>query len=77
MASVLHGFDVDLVAVRIVGRHGATYFAELDLRGSNRHRVYSCRPSDALTLALRQPVPVPVLVDARLFDPEGDVDPPG
>ena len=38
MSQVLQGFDIDVVAVRIVGRQGAVYFAELDLRGRNgRH----------------------------------------
>jgi bifunctional DNase/RNase len=77
MADILAGFDVDVVAVRLVGRQGTTYFAELDLRGRNGRSVYSCRPTDALTLALRQPVPVPILIDARLFEVLGDVEPPG
>jgi hypothetical protein len=29
-----------------------------------------------LTLALRQAVPVPVLIDSRLFETSGDVAPP-
>ena len=33
MSQVLQGFDIDVVAVRLVGRQGAVYFAELDLRG--------------------------------------------
>ena len=33
MTEVLQRFDIDLVAVRIVGRAGNVYFAELDLRG--------------------------------------------
>lgn len=73
---VLAGFDIDVVAVRLVGRQGATYFAELDLRGRTGRTVLSCRPSDALAVALRQPVPVPVLVDDRLFEEPGDVAPP-
>lgn len=77
LASVLHGFDVDVVAVRLVGRLGATYFAELDLRGPDRRSVLSCRPSDALALALRQSVTVPLLVDARLLEVATDVPPPG
>jgi len=76
MADVLAGFDIDLVAVRLVGRQGSTYFAELDLRGRNGRSVHSCRPTDALTLALRQPVPVPILIDSRLFESSGDVAPP-
>jgi bifunctional DNase/RNase len=74
--TILAKFDIDVVAVRLVGRQGAVYFAELDLRGRTGRSVLSARPSDALTLALLQPVPVPILIDARLFDPVGDVAPP-
>jgi uncharacterized protein len=76
MGEVLAGFDIDVVAVRLVGRTGTTYFAELDLRGRNARSVHSCRPTDALTIALRQPVPVPILIDARLLESSGDVEPP-
>ena len=76
MSDVLQEFDIDVVAVRIVGRRGAVYFAELDLRGRSGRSVHSCRPSDALTLALHQPVPVPILIDARLLEGDGDVAPP-
>lgn len=75
-SSVLRSFDIDVVAVRLVGRQGSTYFAELDLRGRDRRSVLSCRPSDALALALRQPVAVPVLVDVRLLELSTDVLPP-
>jgi hypothetical protein len=76
VADILQAFDIDVVAVRLVGRQGSTYFAELDLRGRNGRSVQSCRPSDAVTIALRQPVPVPILIDARLFEVLGDVAPP-
>jgi bifunctional DNase/RNase len=76
LTNILQRFDVDVVAVRLVGRQGAIYFAELDLRGRTGRSVLSARPSDALTLALLQPVPVPILVDARLFETLGDVAPP-
>ncbi len=77
MSQVLQGFDIDVVAVRLVGRQGAIYFAELDLRGRTGRSVHSCRPSDALTVALLQPVSVPILIDRRLFEIDGDVLPPG
>jgi uncharacterized protein len=77
LSDILQGFDVDVVAVRLVGRQGAVYFAELDLRGRTGRSVFSCRPSDALTVALLQPVPVPILIDRRLFEQVGDVTPPG
>ncbi len=77
LSEVLSGFDIDVVAVRLVGRRGAVYFAELDLRGPTGRSVHSCRPSDALAVALVQPVPVPILVDVRLLEEAGDVSPPG
>ena len=77
MSDVLESFDIDVVAVRLVGRTGAVYFAELDLRGRSGRSVLSCRPSDALTVALQQPVSVPILIDARLLETDGDVAPPG
>ncbi len=77
LSGILQGFDIDVVAVRLVGRQGSIYFAELDLRGRNGRSVHSCRPSDALTVALLQPVPVPILIDRRLFEQAGDVAPPG
>ncbi len=77
LGEVLRGFDIDVVAVRLVGRRGAVYFAELDLRGRSGRSVHSCRPSDALAVALTQPVPVPILIDNRLFEEMGDVAPPG
>jgi bifunctional DNase/RNase len=75
ITDVLSGFDIDVVAIRLVGRQGKTYFAELDLRGRTGRNVYSCRPTDALAIALHQAVPVPILIDSRLFEQEGDVAP--
>ena len=75
LSGILQGFDIDVVAVRLVGRQGAVYFAELDLRGRTGRSVRACRPSDALTVALLQPVPVPILIDRRLFEQVGDVIP--
>lgn len=77
MTGVLQRFDIDLVAVRIVGRVGSVHFAELDLRGTTGRSVHSCRPTDGLILALHQPVPVPILVDARLLESADDLPPPG
>ena len=75
VSDVLSGFDIDVVAVRLVGRQGQTYFAELDLRGRTGRNVHSCRPTDALAIALRQAVPVPILIDSRLFEESGNVVP--
>ncbi len=77
MGAVLDRFDIDIVAVRLVGRAGAVYFAELDLRGRTERSIFSCRPSDGLVLALLHQTPVPILVDQRLFEVSGDVPAPG
>ena len=39
-----------------------------------RERV-DCRPSDGIVLALRMPVPAPILVDERLLEDLGDLAP--
>jgi bifunctional DNase/RNase len=76
MSVAFERFDIDVVAVRLVGREGALYFGELDLRGRTQRSVLSCRPSDGLVLALLHRTPVPILVDLRLFETAGDVPPP-
>jgi bifunctional DNase/RNase len=74
-ALVLRRCGVEVVAVRLVGRDGGNLLAQLDLMTpAGRERV-DCRPSDALVLALRSPVPAPVLVDERLLVEAGDVAP--
>lgn len=75
--TVLQLSGVELLAVRIVARRGQTYFAEMEIGGRAGNHVLSCRPSDALVLALRQTIPAPLLVDDRLFEWPGDVAPWG
>lgn len=72
-AAALQRYAVDVLAVRLVGRVGTTYLAELDLLGGHGREVLPCRPSDGICLALRQRVPAPVLADDRLFSEPGDV----
>lgn len=73
--TVFQRLGVDVVAVRLTGREGGTYVAELDLMAARGREVLTCRPTDGITLALRQVVPAPVLVDERLFTERGDVEP--
>lgn len=73
--TVLSRFQIDLVAVRLVGRTSGTYLAQLDLVSSKGREVVPCRPTDGLTLALRTPVPAPILCDQRLLEVPGDVAP--
>jgi hypothetical protein len=72
---VLHRARIDVIAVRLVGREEGTLLAELDLMTPGGRERVDCRPSDGIVLALRMPVPSPILVDERLLESLGDVDP--
>jgi uncharacterized protein len=72
---VLQRVRVDIIAVRLVGRENGNYLAELDLMAPNGREKIACRPSDGLVLALRMPVPAPILADERLLEDGGDVVP--
>jgi len=63
--------------VRLTGRQRGNYLAELDLMTSQGRERVVCRASDGIVLALRMPVPAPILVDERLLDEAGDVVPMG
>lgn len=70
LASVLRALDAQVAAVRLTGRDGSVYRAELELVTPKGKQVIPCRPSDGMTLALRGGAPV--LADERLFEP-GDL----
>jgi bifunctional DNase/RNase len=72
---VLQRVHIDVIAVRLTGRDQGNYLAELDLMAPNGRERISCRPSDGLVLALRMPVPAPILVDERLLESSADVVP--
>ena len=72
---VLQRARIDVVAVRLVGREEGNLMAELDLMTTSMREKVDCRPSDGIVLALRMPVPAPILVDERLLEQSGDVAP--
>ena len=72
---VLQRARIDVIAVRLVGREEGTLLAELDLMTPGGRERVDCRPSDGIVLALRMPVPAPILVDERLLETLGDLDP--
>jgi hypothetical protein len=72
---VLQRARIDVVSVRVIGREEGNLVAELDLMTPTGAQVVDCRPSDGLVLALRMPVPAPILVDERLLEDAGDVEP--
>ncbi len=64
---VLERYGVTIDAVRITARRGQAFLAEMDTSGSRGRQVMPCRPSDAVALALRQRLPVPILVAEWVF----------
>ncbi len=70
---VLQRARIDVIAVRLVGREEGNLMAELDLMTPGGRERVDCRPSDGIVLALRMPVPSPILVDERLLEQLGDV----
>jgi bifunctional DNase/RNase len=72
---VLQRARIDVVAVRLTGREEGNLLAELDLMTPAGRERIDCRPSDGVVLALRMPVPAPILVDERLLEEAGDVAP--
>jgi len=75
--NVLVRLGATIEVVRLHGRRAGVILAEMELTGPRGREVVSCRPTDGLTLAIRQGVAAPILLDVRLFEPEGDVDPEG
>ncbi len=59
---ILQEVHADVIAARIVRFEGGVFFAELDLMTTRGRRVFDCRPSDAIAVALRQGVQAPLLV---------------
>jgi bifunctional DNase/RNase len=72
---VLQRARIDVIALRLTGREEGNLLAELDLMTPGGRERVDCRPSDGIVLALRMPVPAPILVDERLLDQVGDVVP--
>lgn len=67
---ILQEVHADVIAARIVRVEGGVYFAELDLMTTRGRRVFDCRPSDAIAVALRQGVPAPLLVAEEVLAQE-------
>ena len=59
---ILQELQADVIAARIVRLEAGVFYAELDLMTPKGRRVFDCRASDAISLALRQAVAAPLLV---------------
>ncbi|TMM18454.1 MAG: bifunctional nuclease family protein [Actinobacteria bacterium] len=62
LTTILQRFGLQVDAVRITGVEGPVFHAELALSGPSGSHTVECRPSDAIALALRQPLAVPIMV---------------
>jgi hypothetical protein len=71
MTQLLEQFNLTLDVVRITGLEGGVFSAEIAVSGPSGRRVLDCRPSDAITLALRQRLPVPIMADPDVLDRAG------
>jgi uncharacterized protein len=70
LAELLDRHGVDVSALRITGRVGTTYLAELETMGPRGQHTVECRPSDGLGLVLRRRMATPVLVAEHLLEPD-------
>jgi bifunctional DNase/RNase len=61
MTTILTRLQGEVIAARIVRYEGGVFYAELDLMTPRGREIFDCRTSDALSMALRQSVPAPIL----------------
>jgi hypothetical protein len=71
MSILLRDFDLTLEVVRITGSSGGSFTAEIVVSGPSGGRTIDCRPSDAIALALRQRLPVPIMASPEVLDQAG------
>jgi bifunctional DNase/RNase len=71
MARMLESFSLSLDVVRITESSGRTFRAEIVVSGPSGTRSIDCRPSDAVALALRQRLPVPIVAAPDVLDSAG------
>lgn len=70
-SEIMISFGVWLQRITITSIIGHTYHAEVELISGNVSTVLSCRPSDAIALALRQRYSVPFYIDVAVLDQAG------
>ena len=65
-----------LEVVRLIGRRAGVVLAELEtVEPAGPRELVPCRPTDGLTLALRQAVPAPIWSTSASSAADGDVEP--
>lgn len=65
---VLEAFSLGVEVIQITGKANGVYLAQMTITGaSSKPKVFPCRPSDGIIVALGQPLPVPILADEALL----------
>jgi bifunctional DNase/RNase len=67
----LRRFDLRVEVVEVNEVRGLSFSGKLHLVGPEGIEVLSCRPSDAIALALRQRPPAPILVEDAVLEAAG------
>ena len=67
LTRVLEEYGMTIDVVRITDVSGASFSAELVVSGPQGMREIDCRPSDAIALALRQRLPVPIVASPMVL----------
>jgi bifunctional DNase/RNase len=67
LTRVLEEYGMTIDVVRITDVSGASFSAELVVSGPQGIREIDCRPSDAIALALRQRLPVPIVASPMVL----------
>jgi bifunctional DNase/RNase len=68
MTTILTRLQGEVIAARIVRYEGGVFFSELDIMTPRGREIFDCRTSDALSMALRQNVPAPILCAEQVLD---------
>ena len=58
VALLLDAYSIQLRMVHVTELRDRTFFADLHLRGPNGDEIVSCRPSDAIAIAIRTDTPI-------------------
>jgi bifunctional DNase/RNase len=68
MNAVMTRLGTEVIAARIVRYDAGVFYAELDLMTPKGRQVFDCRTSDAISMALRQKSPAPILCSEEVLE---------